>query len=417
MSSFASSALTIYSTVTSVGKRFPIVGQLFGALKDIEKTYRRSKDNDNAASARRIVEMIIPVLGRYVDQDVDKTIIDSIQKLGNCVYTFQNHVREWENTNSFSRAMTCSDTKNKFAADLGAISNAVAVLNTAINTDTNLEVHQIHEDMHKMKEMVMAATSPAKRRPMNDLARLSQSFTELQAVEHGEHEEVAPSEATTRLQTALAEAKRKQNRLEMKAIKEQLAIQKKLDYAFEIEDDHLIQELEEQLIRVKDDPGGPRIKFNNETLKAAAKEWCTNSSAAEAKYGDIRFWDTSEVTSMRNLFRADSDGAGEAAGKRFNADISRWDVSNVTDMFGMFYKCESFNSDLSSWNVGKVTSMQAMFSGASSFNSDLSSWNVGKVTNMWYMFEDASSFNKDTVKKNWDLSGTKTNWMFGVYGY
>ncbi|GMH84097.1 hypothetical protein TrST_g11236 [Triparma strigata] len=39
-------------------------------------------------------------------------------------------------------------------------------------------------------------------------------------------------------------------------------------------------------------PASSGFKFNNETLKAAAKEWCTNSSAAEAKYGDIRFWDT-----------------------------------------------------------------------------------------------------------------------------
>ena len=196
----------------------------------------------------------------------------------------------------------------------------------------------------------------------------------------------------------------------MKAIKEQLEIQEKLDYAFEIEDDHLIQELEEQLIRAKDDSGGPRIKFNNEILKAAAKEWCTNSSAAEAKYGDIRFWDTSEVTSMKDLFGADNDGVGEAAGKRFNADISRWDVSNVTTMNYMFHKCESFNSDLSSWNVGKVTDMGYMFVCASSFNSDLSSWNVGKVTNMRCMFRNASSFNKDTVK-NWNLSGKSTKWM------
>ena len=44
------------------------------------------------------------------------------------------------------------------------------------------------------------------------------------------------------------------------------------------------------------------MKFNNETLRAAVKEWLDDAAAAEATYGHISSWDTSEVTDMSRLF-------------------------------------------------------------------------------------------------------------------
>ena len=42
--------------------------------------------------------------------------------------------------------------------------------------------------------------------------------------------------------------------------------------------------------------------------------------------GDLSAWDTSNVTTMRTMFRR-SD---------FNQPLNDWDVSNVTDMYEMF---------------------------------------------------------------------------------
>ncbi|GMH57388.1 hypothetical protein TL16_g02367 [Triparma laevis f. inornata] len=50
-----------------------------------------------------------------------------------------------------------------------------------------------------------------------------------------------------------------------------------------------------------------RYKFGNDDLKAAAREWCKDSGKAEAKYGHISGWDTSEMTSMDGLFSAEKD--------------------------------------------------------------------------------------------------------------
>jgi len=44
------------------------------------------------------------------------------------------------------------------------------------------------------------------------------------------------------------------------------------------------------------------MKFNNETLRAAVKEWLDDEIQAEEKYGHISKWDVSEVTNMRRLF-------------------------------------------------------------------------------------------------------------------
>ena len=44
------------------------------------------------------------------------------------------------------------------------------------------------------------------------------------------------------------------------------------------------------------------MKFNNETILEAVKEWLENEEVTETKYGHISNWDTSGVTEMKALF-------------------------------------------------------------------------------------------------------------------
>ena len=94
------------------------------------------------------------------------------------------------------------------------------------------------------------------------------------------------------------------------------------------------------------------MKFNNETLSAAVKEWLDDESKAEKKYGHISDWDTSEVTDMQYLFK-DAES--------FNQPLEKWDVSQVTNMSQMFYKATSFNQPLEKRDVSKVMNMYGMF--------------------------------------------------------
>jgi surface protein len=133
--------------------------------------------------------------------------------------------------------------------------------------------------------------------------------------------------------------------------------------------------------------------FTDQSLREAVWLWFDNRPAAAAKYGDISAWNTSQVTSMRELFRGRED---------FNDPIGGWDVSNVTDMQWMFWGAKSFNQPLSTWNVAKVTTMCGMFDTASTFNESLHAWNVGRVLSMDGMFDGAVVFNQPL--SSWDVS-------------
>ena len=55
--------------------------------------------------------------------------------------------------------------------------------------------------------------------------------------------------------------------------------------------------------------------ITNYNRQTAVDAWVTNSTAATATYGHIKWWDTGEVTDMSNLFYGKSS---------FNDDITHW---------------------------------------------------------------------------------------------
>ena len=133
------------------------------------------------------------------------------------------------------------------------------------------------------------------------------------------------------------------------------------------------------------------MKFNNETIRIAVREWIEDENKAKEKYGDINDWDTSEVTDMSKLFSDAND---------FNSPIGSWNVSNVEDMKFMFSNAHNFNQNINNWDVKSVKSMHCMFFFANSFNNDINEWNVSNVSSMYKMFFHAESFNHPLNKWN-----------------
>ena len=135
-------------------------------------------------------------------------------------------------------------------------------------------------------------------------------------------------------------------------------------------------------------------------LRKAVKLWFEDTGAAEAKYGQIKNWGTSKVTSMKELFY----------GKReFNEDLSAWDVSQVTNMNRMFSGCTAFNGKRyaphhphihththartrspagTAWVHASPSSPHP-----DSLAGDVSAWNVSQVTDMHEMFYGCKAFN------------------------
>ena len=66
-----------------------------------------------------------------------------------------------------------------------------------------------------------------------------------------------------------------------------------------------------------------KTHLNQNNIKTAVDNWCTNASGAEVTYGNIKLWKTCLVTDMSGLFENKIN---------FNEDLSGWDTANVTNL-------------------------------------------------------------------------------------
>jgi surface protein len=121
---------------------------------------------------------------------------------------------------------------------------------------------------------------------------------------------------------------------------------------------------------------------------------------------NINSWNTSQVTSMKNLFANTTP-----MGCIFNQPIGNWNMSNVTNLDSMFCFAYNFNQPIDTWDVSNVTSMKSTFEKAYNFNQPIGNWNTSQVTNMSHLFSTAMAFNQPIG--NWDVSNV-TN-MEGLF--
>ena len=125
------------------------------------------------------------------------------------------------------------------------------------------------------------------------------------------------------------------------------------------------------------------------------------------KYGLIKNWDLSQMTSLESAFAAANvtNPLNEKSSQGLSKeDLSKWDVSSVENMQEMCYGNKHFNNGtLMYWDVSNVTNMNQSFA-KSGFIIDISSWNVSNVVDMYGIFQD-SNFNIDI--SGWDVSKVK----------
>eukprot|EP00977_Amphora_coffeiformis_P012587 scaffold3136_cov161-Amphora_coffeaeformis.AAC.6 len=144
-----------------------------------------------------------------------------------------------------------------------------------------------------------------------------------------------------------------------------------------------------------EDPQPTRSFASDSELFMAVNQYLSvdGVTAVEKSYGPISAWDVSWVTVFDGLFDATGRTGAAAA---FNADISAWDTSQATSMQNMFRGAVAFNQDISGWSVSRVTSFDSMFAGATSFNQDISGWSISNsATSIESMFNGATSFSQD----------------------
>ena len=103
-------------------------------------------------------------------------------------------------------------------------------------------------------------------------------------------------------------------------------------------------------------------------------------------------WNTSNVTSMRDMFRINVAGPGV-----FNCDISGWDTSSVTHMGMMFKRQDSFNQNLAAWDIESVGNFSNFMQenealSTANYNATLIGWAAqNAVDSLSVHFGDATS--------------------------
>jgi hypothetical protein len=175
----------------------------------------------------------------------------------------------------------------------------------------------------------------------------------------------------------------------------------------------------------------------NEELQNLVVE-LINERGRKADLNDI---DTSEITSMDNLFKNIQGFIGNISGwntskvesaemmfydcpqfdftqiedwdvsslkyanwmfeecANMNADFSKWNVKNLKEACGMFKYCNEFEGKgLDKWQTKSLINTSEMFVDCIKFNQDISGWDMSKVDTLDAMFQNCYKFNKDLGK-------------------
>ena len=121
---------------------------------------------------------------------------------------------------------------------------------------------------------------------------------------------------------------------------------------------------------------------------------------------NIQYLNTSQVTTMRQMFRGCSSLT--------SLDLSNFNTANVTTMYAMFFECSDITSlDLSSFNTENLTEMNFMFSRCSGLTIlDLSSFNTSNVTSMGSIFLDCSNLKTIYAGDGWNTDNVRNTAMF-----
>lgn len=103
----------------------------------------------------------------------------------------------------------------------------------------------------------------------------------------------------------------------------------------------------------------------------------TNANPNLNWYATLTLGVTSPPYALDNVF----------ANSAFTGSFSNWDTSNCTSMVNMFLNTPYNNPEIINLDISSVLNMTSMFSSNTAFNQDISSWDVSGVTNMNAMFE------------------------------
>ena len=129
------------------------------------------------------------------------------------------------------------------------------------------------------------------------------------------------------------------------------------------------------------------------------------------EYVDISGWDTSNVTTMADMFYY-------CTKLKKIIGIENLDVSKLRCTNSMFYGCENLvELDLTNWNTISLENMSYMFYNCSNLKiiKNIENWQLPNIMDVSYMFHNCVKLDVDL--SNWDLTNIKDSLKEGIVDY
>ena len=126
---------------------------------------------------------------------------------------------------------------------------------------------------------------------------------------------------------------------------------------------------------------------------------------------DISGWDTSNVTTMEDMFR-------KCSKLKNIIGIENLDVSKLEDVSYMFYGGENLvELDLTNWNPKLLQKTRYMFFGCSNLKiiKNIENWQLPNIKDVSYMFYYCAKLDVDL--SNWDLTKIKNYLKEGIFHF
>ena len=123
---------------------------------------------------------------------------------------------------------------------------------------------------------------------------------------------------------------------------------------------------------------------------------------------DISGWDTSNVTTMEDMFR-------KCSKLKNIIGIENLDVSKLKNANSMFYMCENLvELDLTNWNTISLENMSYMFYLCSNLKiiKNIENWQLPNIKDVNHMFSNCTKLDVDL--SNWDLTKIKNSLKAGI---
>ena len=129
------------------------------------------------------------------------------------------------------------------------------------------------------------------------------------------------------------------------------------------------------------------------------------------EYVDISGWDTSNVTTMADMFYY-------CTKLKKIIGIENLDVSKLRCTNSMFYGCENLvELDLTNWNPISLQIAWSMFDDCSNLKiiKNIENWQLPNIMDVSYMFHNCVKLDVDL--SNWDLTNIKASLKEGIVDY